>query len=313
MKKHLIRFLLVLAVCLLPAAAAALDAGELYWLEFPFWDEETEAADLGLPEDSPIPLFAAPFDEALPLEPIPAGETFLLKGTLQAQTWAMAETADARTGWIRIDPDACELPYEDDLEIRRMLCRVTAKAGVSAGFGEQTLCTLQEGDTVIVMFVSEDSGLAYAETGVDGQIAWLFTDADALEGVELVEVEGNTVRVREGVTILGEPCSVTWTEVKDEEGEWDAVTFLHTVIRPGDIADSGIDLIMLLGMAGRLNSFSPTACGCSERRPLFPEAWMSCGFRKGWKSVIQTRFTGPKSGGWSFPRAVPRISRTEIM
>ena len=250
MKKHFIRLLLVLAVCLLPAAASALDAGELYWLEFPFWDEETEAADLGLPEDSPIPLFAAPFDEALPLEPIPAGESFLLQGTLQAQTWAMAETGDGRTGWIRIDPDACELPYEDDLEIRRMLCRVTAKAGVPAGLGEQTLCTLQEGDTVIVMFVSEDSGLAYAETGVDGQTAWLFTDADALEEIGLVEVEGNTVRVREGVTVLGDISVWEWgymgeeDESDDDENWYDSC---RTVIRPGDIADSGIDLIMLLG------------------------------------------------------------------
>ena len=137
MKKHLVWLFLALAVCLLPAAALALDIVDLEWLELYFWDEEMDAADLGLPEDEPIPLFAAPFDEALPLDPIPAGESFMIQGTLQAQTWAMVETGDGRIGWIRFDPNTCKLPYDDDLEIDRMLCRVTRERGVPAGLGDQ--------------------------------------------------------------------------------------------------------------------------------------------------------------------------------
>ena len=255
MKKHLILLLLVLAACLPPAAAMT----EAEWLDWLWpgeaWDEPVTAAGLGLPADEPTPLFAAPFDEALPLEPIPAGETFTLKATLQAQTWAMAETADARTGWIRIDPARCELPDTDDLEIGRMLCRVTRETGASLTPGGPAALTLREGDTVIAMLADGKAGWVYFETEQDGKPAWLFGDPSALETVSMTEVVGDTVRIREGVTILGDlgvfdnslwvPGMDEDGDGKEEEGYWETV--FHTEVRPGDIAEMGVDLGMIFG------------------------------------------------------------------
>ena len=251
MKKHLIWLFLALAICLLPAAALALDMEDLEWLDIYFWDEETDAADLGLAEDEHLPLFAAHFEEAFPLEPIPAGESFMIHGTLQAQTWAMVETEDGRDGWIQIDPSTCELPNDDDLEIDRMLCWVTRETGVPAGLGNQVLCTLQEGDTVIVMFAGEKT--AYVETEVNGQIAWLFTDTDALQEAELELVESDgityTVRICEGVTILGDVSVWEWGYLVDEDDPVEKWWYesCRTVIRPGDIVEYGIDLNSLVG------------------------------------------------------------------
>ncbi|MBR5344441.1 MAG: leucine-rich repeat domain-containing protein [Clostridia bacterium] len=249
MKKHLFWLSLALAICLLPAVAGALDLDDWIWRRATFWEEPSDAADLGLPEDEPVPLFAAPFDEAFPLEPIPTGESFTLRGTLQAQTWAMVKTGDGRVGWIKIDPGACELPNDSDLEIQRMLCRVTGEAEASFTPGGSPARTLHEGDTVIVMLADKDSGLAYAETDVDDKVAWLYMDAGALEEVELIEVDGNTntVRICEGVTILGDNYTWTFVEEEDEEGEWRGHTFIYTVIRPGDISGGRVDLSELMG------------------------------------------------------------------
>ncbi len=249
MKKTGIWLLLAAVICLLPTAAAT-EAEWVEWLESErFWEEPAAAADLGLPADEPIPLYGAPFAEALPLDPIPAGEPFKINGALQAQTWVMAETADARTGWIRVDPARCDLP-DSDMYILRMLCRVARETGASLTPGGPAVLNLQEGDTVIAMLADSEAGWVYFETDLDGKPVWLFGDPSTLEKVSMTEVDGDTVRIREGVTILGDVgmSESRWIpdEPGDEEnGHWEG--FVHTEIRPGDIAEGGVDLGMIFG------------------------------------------------------------------
>ena len=253
-RKHLILLLPVLAVCLLPAAAAT----ETDWIHS-FWSGEycdvpVTAGEMGLLVDEAIPMFAAPFAEALPLEPIPAGGEFTFHGTLQARTWAWAETADARVGWIEIDPARCRRTL-DDIYINRTLCRVTRETGASLTPGGPAALTLREGDTVIAMLADAAAGWVYFETEQDGKPAWFFGDPSALETVSMTEVDGDTVRIREGVTILGDLGvfdNSLWVpgvdedgDGKEEEGYWETV--FHTEVRPGDIAERGIDLGMIFG------------------------------------------------------------------
>ena len=253
MRKHLILLLPVLAVCLLPAAAAT----ETDWIHS-FWsgeycDEPVTAGEMGLPEDRPIPLFAAPFDEALPLEPIPAGGEFTFHGTLQARTWAWAETADARVGWIEIDPARCRRTL-DDIYINRTLCRVTRETGASLTPGGPAALTLREGDTVIAMLADAAAGWVYFEAELDGKPAWLYGDPDALEPVSMTEAEGNTVRILEGVTTLGytDRSVLEWVPDEDADGDDEEKNghwqwFSRTLVRPGDIAEMGVDLGMIFG------------------------------------------------------------------
>lgn len=250
MRKHCLRLCLLAVLCLLPAAASAIDITDWRW-QTELRDFAADPAFLCVEDGTVLPVLGAPFDGAWrdPLAEVTVREEtpVTLRGTLQGQHWAMVEyTTDdeVRCGWLRVDPDLFGMDERIDLDILRIHCRVTRDTGasVSPGSGRPSVRTLREGETVIAMFAM--SGSMYVETEVDGQIAWLFTDPDALEEIPVMFREGTSIRFDSRVTVLGNCMMggehfIPGDSGDEDDGEWFYVQ--HTDIRPGDVSARSID------------------------------------------------------------------------
>ncbi len=249
MSKRILLLTALLFICAVPLSASALDVNEWRWQPDFAWNL-ADADLVGLNEDAELPVYGAPFEDAWRgaqgKASMPAAKSFTILGTLQGRTWAMVDyridNRSNRIGWVQIDPDhANEWGPSTDLEIQRTLCSVsrTVKATDDPRGSSREIRTLAPGEQVIAMFALDDR--MCVETEVDGKVAWLFVDADALEELTLYTVEDNTLRFDSRVTHLGN-CA-QYNSYYDEDDDW--VTNVRTLIRPGDIAGGGFDLVDL--------------------------------------------------------------------
>ena len=218
--------------------------------------------DLGLAGADRLPVYCAPFDGAEQAgngkAAVSTGEPFRLLGTLQYGEWGMIDyTIDSqsgRIGWIRLpETDWLLTPY-GDLSFSRTAMRTVRDTEITDDplRSGRTVTVIPEGETVIGMFMLTDSrrDWIYAETARDGRPVWGFVPSDALEDISetLVTRDGDTVRVAEGVTLLGMTTDYTYGDVQEGEPE------IVARIEPGDIGIEYLDLseTALNGIISRL-------------------------------------------------------------
>ena len=260
MRRNRFRILLCLAGVLL--AFSALAENELY-AEDPLGTGKTiSRRDMGWTEKGGLPLFSAPFPDAFQTEELPwtseGYRRISLLGTLQDGAWGLVEISVddtlTRVGWIPLPAAGSEQRTEGDLWMDRKPFRLIRDAEMTEipETGVRPLRQLAAGETVIGMFFHDgDSTWLYAETRINGAAAWGFVPADALEAEPLaVTKDGETLRIPEGVTVIGEPedekvfpredAENDSGDEEDEDGE-DRIIYVLRIL-PGDIRLNYVDL-----------------------------------------------------------------------
>ena len=205
---------LLCALCL-PASAV--------WLKQVYaWSDtrSVSAKTLNVPPDTCFPVYLAPFDDAFRpengLAEVSAGEPFSVLADYG--DWHLIEYPvtdhSSRVGWARfLDPDE---PEWDDFPADATCLRLIRNENLTDDpwKSHRIVTRLHEGDLVTGLAeISRGAAYAdrdwlYVQTELDGQTAWLFIDANAVEEVPMWHQEGDTAIVHEGVTRIGSSARV---------------------------------------------------------------------------------------------------------
>lgn len=229
----------VLMLALLVSSAAA----HVYREEFVLPEEKTcDWRTLGQKEPALLPVYSAPFPTAWRggggRAAVSTKEPFLLLGMLQGGTWGMVEYSvdgeNRRIGWIEIPEGTKTLPRDDTVMVSRKpmtVLRNTFATDDPRG-GRRVLWNVPAGTRVIGMYQTNNYEWVYAETEHEGQTAWVYLPLeDVEENGPLYRMQGDTLVIAEGVTVLGDANKYV---TDDEEDEW-ASSRMELRVEPGDI------------------------------------------------------------------------------
>ena len=236
----------VLMLTLLFSSAAA----HVFREEFVLPRETTcDWRTLGQKEPTLLPVYSAPFPTAWRGDggraAVSTKEPFLLLGMLQGGTWGMVEYSvdgeNRRIGWIEIPEGTKALPRDDSIMVSRKpmtVLRNTFATDDPRG-GRRVLWNVPAGTRVIGMYQTNNDEWVYAETEHEGQIAWVYLPCEDLEeNGPLYRMQGDTLVIAEGVTVLGDANEYV---TDDEEDEW-ASSRMELRVEPGDIFLGGFYL-----------------------------------------------------------------------
>ncbi len=282
MKKWLA--LLLAAMLLLPAAIApaeedddwedadgtdALGLVNYAWFKNPIM---VTAADFGVKKGTSFPVYGAPDEEAWRgangKASVSTKEPFRLLGWDDDKAWMLIEYSisarEKRIGWIHADCAAARETHRYfPSYFSRSLLRVTAKTSLTddPNLSRRRIATLSPGDTVIGLCACD--GWVCVETEIGGKPVWAFCKPDTLEEVPLWHLEGKTVVVHEGVTVLGNSMEDEWID-EDGEVQWrserapigsiradlylDGLYDLDTIVLPDSLQYIGTGAFGPLGM-----------------------------------------------------------------
>ena len=236
----------VLMLALLVSSAAA----HVFREEFVLPRETTcDWKTLGQKEPALLPVYSAPFPTAWRGDggraAVSTKEPFLLLGMLQGGTWGMVEYSvdeeNGRIGWIEMPEGTATLPRDDTVMISRKpmtVLRNTFATDDPRG-GRRVLWNVPAGTRVIGMYQTNNDEWVYAETEHEGQIAWVYLPCEDLEeNGPLYRMQGDTLVIAEGVTVLGDAKGYV---SDDEEDEWSSGR-IELRVEPGDIFLDGFYL-----------------------------------------------------------------------
>ena len=245
---------LAVAAGLLLLHGACAEAQEL-GLYDPFEREPVTVTwqEMNVPRDTMLPVYSAPFEDAWRgaggKAAVNTTEGFSLVGTLQGETWGLVsyqvDDKSRRLGWIRMPEGASGKYQTGDMWINRMPLRVTRSVALTDDprSGNRQIRTLEAGEQVIGMFLYAARGKVYVETRNEGKTVWGLIPADAVEDITqtFLAAEGDVMKIREGVTIIGSVSRMEY--IPDEESsmeDWDYRDVAY--VQPGDISIGMLDL-----------------------------------------------------------------------
>ena len=203
-----LKTLLILAV-LLWAAIPALAAGpfsNVPWLKGDQYSYEPEQLPVAAGEA--LTLYLAPYKEARFKQRLLSDGDVTVIAQIKNRQWLWIryarEDGQYHTAWLR-RPDA-ELDA-DFMEPALTPLRLTQPLTLADEPGGQTLCLLAAGTEITELnrfpAPAMDQEWVYAEVLVDGQPLWGFVPDRGLEEIPTWHMEGDTLYVHNGVTILG--------------------------------------------------------------------------------------------------------------
>ena len=101
---------------------------------------------------------------------------------------------------------------------------------------------MKAGEQVIGMFLYRNKNRVYVETQHEGKTVWGFIPADAVQNISdtLLNIEGDTCTVAEGVTAIGEMYDYVSNETTDEDGFEGYRNVMY--IQPREIQLKSLDL-----------------------------------------------------------------------
>ena len=245
-------FLFLALLCLCTSVAALGDPEEPWSGATIQWRLENSV--LKITEDCPV--YSAPFESAWRPDGgaagLYSGQSVTCLGYMQNGKWIWVEyglpEGGKRIGWIAAPPNPGRINSEK-LNTLWGFSRTPLTLEQDAAFTDDprgsrcTVATLHRGDRIIGMTLIQDAdgGLwIMAEAQVGGRPAWGFLPSDTeLTEVPLFRLEGGTMYIGEGVTMLG--CSAVGhgfigSEDTDPD-EWDSYS-IYPELRPGDISMS---------------------------------------------------------------------------
>ncbi len=208
--------------------------------------------DMNVSRDTKLPVYSAPFEDAWRgaggKAAVNVNEPFFLLGTVGGGEWGLVDYQvdgeSRRIGWIRM-PDGAAQPSEyGDMWLNRTPLRVNRNVAMTddTGSGGRKIRTVKAGEQVTGMFVYAAKGQVCIETKHEGKTVWGLIPADAVQDMTdtFLATEGDTLVIREGVTIIG---SVHRSRYIPEEQK----NLTVTCVLPGDIAVGTLDLYVLGG------------------------------------------------------------------
>ncbi len=233
-----LKTLLILAV-LLWAAIPALAAGpfsNVPWLKGDQYSYEPEQLPVAAGEA--LTLYLAPYKEARFKQRLLSDGDVTVIAQIKNRQWLWIryarEDGQYHTAWLR-RPDA-ELDA-DFMEPALTPLRLTQPLTLADEPGGQTLCLLAAGTEITELnrfpAPAMDQEWVYAEVLVDGQPLWGFVPDRGLEEIPTWHMEGDTLYVHNGVTILGG----LWLGNLDESEESESIL---ADFRPGDRRCKGL-------------------------------------------------------------------------
>ena len=208
--------------------------------------------DLNVSKDTKLPVYSAPFDDAWRgakgKASVSVKERFTLLGTLQDGAWGLADykvdDKSRRIGWIRMPEGAARPSEYGDMYFNRMLLKVTKTVTLTDDpqNGSRKIRSVKAGEQVIGMFLYQNKNRIYVETQHEGKTVWGFIPADAVQNISdtLLNIEGDTCTVAEGVTAIGEMYDYVSNGTADEDGYEGYRNVMY--IQPRDIQLKSLDL-----------------------------------------------------------------------
>lgn len=248
---------------ILPGACAEQKTPDL-GLYDPFEREPATVAwqEMNVPRGTKLPVYSAPYEDAWRgaggKAAVDTDERFSLLGTLQGGAWGLVDyqvdEKSRRLGWIRMPEGAAGPQDNGDMWINRKPLRVTRSVTLTDDpqSGKWKIRTLEAGEEVIGMFVNAAAGKVYVETRNEGQTVWGLIPADTVEDITdtYLAAEGDVLKIREGVTIIGSASRQEY--VPEEERTLEYWSYRDvTYIRPGDISAGMLDLYTVSSMGAR--------------------------------------------------------------
>ncbi len=212
------KIILLCVILLLGMAITAISAAEGLSSLDQYYDWQAVSLDwqgFGLSKKTKLPVYSAPFEDAWRgakgKAAVSLSEPFTLLASAQDGEWLLIEYCtdqiSRRVGWIQT-PSGFVIPVETlSAGFSRVPYRVSRSSMLTddPGGRQRRIGELQAGETVIgIWLYNDDSEWACVETELEGQIAWAFTKADALEPIPMTWQEGDTLMILEGVTRIGD-------------------------------------------------------------------------------------------------------------
>ena len=316
--------LTLLIICLLALCSAAYaekpDDGEspVYFLRVDTSKETVDWRDFGLSKETRLPVYSAPFDEAYrPANgkaAVALGEPFLVLGAARNGTWLWISydigADQSRIGWVHAS--LVKNKHPDCFPVDGMLVRINRETPVTDDpmRSGRILRTLKPGETVIGLcsLLWYDQECLYIETEMDGQTVWGFIPGDtAMDQVPLASLEGDTLRIHEGVTTIGDG---DLSYFRDAEGRWSALKDelypVRVSLRNIDLWDEYGGLVKSISFPSTLRSIAASAISTGSLETLsLPEGLNACSEDAFYDLSVETLsisqiYTGMIPGGQYF-------------
>ena len=237
--------IIFLLLCCLTCAAAAEDGDAWVWEGAEsFFDAplRMDANMFGVPKKTTLPVWAAPYDGAYRGAKGKASVSLAEPTDVLAQTpdnaWLLihyrTSKKENRVGWIQPPswPEALKTAYLTEMDAAEGIVKVMrdTKLTDDPTGGRRTLRTIRAGETLGRLAEAADGGRrwVYVQAEVDGKPAYGFVPAEDVSDVPLVQIEGDTLVVSEGVTMLG-----SWI---DHDSGDDAVGYVRDHVPFGTVS-----------------------------------------------------------------------------
>ena len=205
--------------------------------------------ELNVPRGTVLPVYSAPWEDAWRgaggEAAVDTGEHFTLLGTVDGGAWGLVDCRGSdrsrRLGWIRI-PEGSALPMDWDLRLSLIPLRVRRNVPLTDDpEGEsREIRTLKAGESVTGLMFLEETEQVYVETRNEGKVAFGLIPADSCEDVteSFLIPEGDTLRIREGITVIGD----VYRFIDDPTPEDESHVRTVTRVRPGEVGLDSLDL-----------------------------------------------------------------------